>query len=90
MDLVVISQNSTEWINRKIGRLLRTFGPDKHICCLFLLMVEYSLNNVVHESTGFCQYFIHLRKLEQIIWTMLLPQATGEDLAVSSSKIKVM
>lgn len=52
--------NTTERVNREIGRLLRAWCCEKHTRWAYMLKeVEHCLNNVVHESTGFTPNYLH-------------------------------
>lgn len=58
--------NSTEQVNREIGRLLIIFCTEKHTVWTFVFRskVEHWINNVIHESTGICPNYIQFRRIE--------------------------
>lgn len=55
--------NTTERVNREIGRILRSYCFSQHTRWANMLnSVENWLNNVYHESTGFIPAVLHLGK----------------------------
>nr|CAH7738807.1 unnamed protein product [Callosobruchus chinensis] len=85
--------NQTERLNREIGRLLRVFCHENHKKWSFTLEdVEMCINNVVHESTGFCPNMLQFgRMLENNVCEIInFPKVKNGDQATSLESLWVL
>nr|CAH7716351.1 unnamed protein product [Callosobruchus chinensis] len=83
--------NQTERLNREIGRLPGVFRHENHKKWSFTLEdVEMCINNVVHESTGFCPNMLQFgRKLENNVCEIInFPKVKNGDQAISLESLR--